>query len=158
MKRLRDTKVKKAFWGTVLPIASAAIGAIGSIVGSNEQRKAQEKQAKEMMRVQAENDRLQTLNASRDTMNNYFNNVTSPYELENNVWIGKYGGCAGRRKLKLGGGAALPLGNNTFLLRGRSHEDGGIKLNLGGKTKDVEWRYKNLKAGEFPNRYPHPLG
>jgi len=29
---------------------------------------------------------------------------------------------------------------------------------LGGKTKDITWRYKNLKTREFPNRYPHPLG
>ena len=153
MKRLRDIKVKKAFWGTVLPIASAAIGAIGSIVGGNEQRKAQEKQAKEMMRVQAENDRLQTLNASRDTMNNYFNNAVSPYELENNVWIGKYGGCAGRRKLKLGGsylrgGVAVPVAPNVSLLRGRKHSNGGIKHVENGKTI-AEYQDREVKR-EIP--------
>ena len=153
MKRLRDTKVKKAFWGTVLPIASAVIGSIGSIVGGNEQRKAQEKQAKEMMRVQAENDRLQTLNASRDTMNNYFNNTTSPYELENNVWIGKYGGCAGRRKLKLGGsylkgGVAVPVAPNVSLLRGRKHSNGGIKHIENGKTI-AEYQDREIKR-EIP--------
>jgi ribosomal protein S12 methylthiotransferase accessory factor len=31
-------------------------------------------------------------------------------------------------------------------------------LFLGGRTGDVCWRYKNLEQGEFPNKYPHPLG
>jgi ribosomal protein S12 methylthiotransferase accessory factor len=29
---------------------------------------------------------------------------------------------------------------------------------LGGRTDDVKWRYNNIKQGEFPNRFPHPLG
>jgi ribosomal protein S12 methylthiotransferase accessory factor len=37
------------------------------------------------------------------------------------------------------------------------HGDENIPF-LGGRTSDVKWRYKNLECGEFPNRYPHPLG
>jgi ribosomal protein S12 methylthiotransferase accessory factor len=29
---------------------------------------------------------------------------------------------------------------------------------LGGRTKDITWRYQNLKSRGFPNPYPHPLG
>jgi len=29
---------------------------------------------------------------------------------------------------------------------------------LGGRTGDVQWRYKGLAAGRFPNTFPHPLG
>lgn len=32
------------------------------------------------------------------------------------------------------------------------------ELFLGGRTKDVKWRYNNLKSRDFPNNYPHPLG
>ena len=37
------------------------------------------------------------------------------------------------------------------------HGDENIPF-LGGRTKDIEWRYKGLKKGVFPNVYPHPLG
>jgi ribosomal protein S12 methylthiotransferase accessory factor len=29
---------------------------------------------------------------------------------------------------------------------------------LGGRTGDASWRYKGIEHGEFPNKYPHPLG
>ena len=29
---------------------------------------------------------------------------------------------------------------------------------LGGRTKDVKWRYNGLKGGKYPNSFPHPLG
>lgn len=131
MKRLRDTKVKKAFWGTVLPIASAAIGAIGSIVTGNQQAKAQQEALRKQQEAQLRELNLQNLQSSATSINNYYSNYTPAEQ----YYSYAKGGCIGRRKLKLGGGAALPLGNNTFLLRGRSHENGGIKLNLGGKTK-----------------------
>lgn len=45
------------------------------------------------------------------------------------------------------------LSPDLALLHGDENE-----MFLGGRTKDVMWRYKNLKFGEFPNKYPHPLG
>jgi len=37
------------------------------------------------------------------------------------------------------------------------HGDENVPF-LGGRTGDVNWRYKDLKQDEFPNKYPHPLG
>ncbi len=31
-------------------------------------------------------------------------------------------------------------------------------LFLGGRTNDVKWRYSDLIPGDFPNKFPHPLG
>ncbi|MBR1936644.1 MAG: YcaO-like family protein [Bacilli bacterium] len=45
------------------------------------------------------------------------------------------------------------LSPDLALLHGDENE-----MFLGGKTKDIKWRYKDLKSLEFPNRYPHPLG
>ncbi len=45
------------------------------------------------------------------------------------------------------------LSPDLSLLHGDENE-----MFLGGKTKDITWRYKNLKSNGFPNRYPHPLG
>ena len=45
------------------------------------------------------------------------------------------------------------LSPDLSLLHGDENE-----MFLGGKTKDITWRYKNLKSNGFPNHYPHPLG
>ena len=45
------------------------------------------------------------------------------------------------------------LSPDLSLLHGDENE-----MFLGGRTKDIIWRYKGLKSREFPNHYPHPLG
>ena len=45
------------------------------------------------------------------------------------------------------------LSPDLSLLHGDENE-----MFLGGRTKDIKWRYKGLKSRGFPNCYPHPLG
>lgn len=122
----------------------AAIGAATSLLGGILNSNAQERQQREQRRLQEHNEaieRAQDLTESLGLMQaaqkEYEDRFRVPYS------------CGGRRKLRYGiritdGGYAIPIGRNTFLLRGGSHEDvnetgqTGIGMKVGGKVVEAE--------------------
>ena len=122
----------------------AVVSAAGSILGSILSSDAQEKQAEEQRRKeehQAALKRAEGLTKSLGLMQ------AAQKEYENRFRVNYANG--GRRRLRQGveitdGGYAIPIGQNTFLLRGGSHEDinetgqTGIGLNIGGKEIEAE--------------------
>lgn len=134
--RLRDAR-PKAFWG-------ALIGAATSVAGSLISAKQQEKAAEEQKRQQqlAEDRKLaanmtQVMNLNQNAQRAYEDMFRSNFALGGISRPGK--GIVVQR-----GGVAQPIGHNTFLLRGMSHDDknskgqSGIYLNLNGRNVEAE--------------------
>lgn len=122
----------------------AVIGAASSLLGGILNADAQEKQLEEQRRIQAQKDAItraenmtQALNLTQNAQKEYEDRFRLPYAK------------GGRRRLRDGvsitdGGYAIPMGDDTFLLRGGSHEDinetgqTGIGLNIGGNEIEAE--------------------
>lgn len=122
----------------------AVIGAASSLLGSILNSNAQEKQLEEQRRIQAHKDAVtraenmtQAFGLTQNAQKEYEDRFRLPYAK------------GGRRRLRDGvsitdGGYAIPIGQNTFLLRGGSHEDinetgqTGIGINIGGKEIEAE--------------------
>lgn len=139
----------KAWLGAVI---GAGASIFGSLLGAN----AQKKQLEEQRRIQEQQNAItraenitQSLNLTQDAQREY----------ENRFRIGYRNG--GRRRLRDGvkitdGGYGIPIGQNTFLLRGGSHDDinetgqTGIGINIGGKEIEAE-------GGEVVQKTPNEL-
>lgn len=123
LKNAGNADRPKAIWGALI---GAATSIAGNIINSNAQREQASRQAamEEAMRKKQEaNNMIESINLTR--------NAQKAYEEQYRTSYAK----GGRRKLRHGvqitdGGYAIPLGNNTFLLRGSSHQD----VNETGKT------------------------
>ena len=131
------TSRPKAWIGAVV---SAAGSILGSVLSSDAQRRQQE-ELRRQQEHQAAIERAEGLTESLGLMQ------SAQKEYENRFRVNYANG--GRRRLRQGvqitdGGYAIPIGQNTFLLRGGSHEDvnetgqTGIGLNVGGKEIEVE--------------------
>lgn len=142
-RRLRNTR-PKAFWGAVVGgLVGAGANILGSYMSSNAQVDAQKRAA---LRQEA-NDMYSNANS------NYQNRVSQVNQLVNSTANSLYSanqrqagfqnqfraiaknGAKKRKSIKdrvriTDGGVALPLGNDTFLLRGSSHS----QINESGKT------------------------
>lgn len=126
----------KAFLGAV-------IGAFGNIANSLIQGSQQE----EIARRQQEAEDRRYYSQLAANMSTVLNNRDAQEAYEKQFRMAYKNG--GRRRLRQGvnitdGGYAIPIGQNTFLLRGGSHEDinetgqTGIGLNISGKEIEAE--------------------
>lgn len=142
----------KAFWGALV---SSVIGAGANILGAQMQKDTQEE-------IMQENKRRESEKYYKDmarNMGNLLNSRDAQEAYENQFRTVYRGG--GKRKLRntvgiTDGGYAIPIDNNTFLLRGGSHEDinesgqTGIGLNIGGKEIEAE-------GGEVVQKTPNEI-
>lgn len=141
--RLRGER-PKAFWGTLV---GGAMNLIGSAISSKAQARAIKRQIeaqKEATQTQLElanNSNLaSTLNSYATATRNY--NDEDYYNLKYRLGGNKRLGS--NRIYITDGGDATKIGNNTYLLRGGSHEDvnetgqTGIGINVGGNEIEAE--------------------
>ena len=148
--------------GKVRPKAwiGAAIGAATSLLGGILSSNAQDAQQRALRRQQEHNaaiERAQGLTESLGLMQ------AAQKEYEDRFRVGYAKG--GRRSLKNGftitdGGYGVQIGNDTFLLRGGSHEDvnetgqTGIGLKIGGRVKGKEIE---AEGGEVVQKTPNEI-
>ena len=127
----------RAFWGALIP---AAINFVGGLITSSQQAKAQKRALEEQQRLAQQQLQISNQNNLATTLNNYASANNSYSDEDYNL---KYRNGGTRRLGSNGiiitdGGNAIRIGNNTFLLRGGSHEDinetgqTGIGINVGG--------------------------
>lgn len=137
LKRKQDDR-PRAFWGALI---SAGVGIINSINQAERAKKEAQRQAN----IQDYNNLLtsapsisQSMNAGIDYQQNYFNQFKQQARLGTTKRLG------GRNIMITDGGNAKRIGNNTYLLRGGSHEDinetgqTGIGINVGGNEIEAE--------------------
>jgi hypothetical protein len=133
----------RAFWGALIP---AAINFVGGLITSSQQAKAQKRALEEQQRLAQQQLQVSNQNNLATTLNNYASANNSYSDEDYNL---KYRN-GGTRRLGSNsititdGGNARKIGNNTYLLRGGSHEDinetgqTGIGINVGGNEIEAE--------------------
>lgn len=134
--RLRDAR-PKAFWGALI---GAATSVAGSLINANQQEKAAREQKRQQQLADDRNlaaNMTQVMALNQNAQRAYEDMFRSNFALGGVSRPGK--GIVVQR-----GGVAQPIGHNTFLLRGMSHDDvnqfgeSGIYLNVGGKDIEAE--------------------
>lgn len=149
------TERPKAFLGAV-------IGALGSVASSLISSDNQ----KELARQQQEAEDRRYYSQMATNLTNAFNNrdAQEAYERQFRVAYNK----GGRRRLRNGfritdGGYAIPMGDDTFLLRGGSHEDinesgqTGIGLNIYSKGGSANKAQIEAEGGEVVQQKPNEV-
>lgn len=140
MNRLKRKEADRprAFWGALI---SAGVGIASALLNS----KAQEKQRRLQANLEDYNNSLEeaqgmtnALNAGQDYQQNYLQQFKQQARLGTTRRLGS------RNIMITDGGNAKRIGNNTYLLRGGSHEDinetgqTGIGINVGGNEIEAE--------------------
>ena len=143
--------------------ADVIIGAASSLFGSILNADAQEKQLEEQRRIQAQKDAItraenmtQALGLTQNAQKEYEDRFRLPYAE------------GGRRRLRNGfritdGGYAIPMGDDTFLLRGGLHEDinetgqTGIGLKIYSKGGSVKNNQVEVEGGEVVQEKPNEI-
>ena len=128
----------RAFWGALI---SAGVGIASALLNSSAQRKQRQLQAS----LEDYNNSLKeaqsmtnALNAGQDYQQNYLQQFKQQARLGTTRRLGS------RNIMITDGGNAKKIGNNTYLLRGGSHEDinetgqTGIGINVGGNEIEAE--------------------
>lgn len=137
LKRKQNER-PQAFWGALI---GAGTSLVGGLLGNN----AAKKQAKLQANINDYNIALQDAQSATNAYNaalDYQQNYLQQFKQQ-----ARFGGVkrlGGRNIMITDGGNAKRIGNNTYLLRGGSHEDinetgqTGIGINVGGNEIEAE--------------------
>ena len=143
LKRAQTNKRPQAFWGSLIP---SALSFVGGLITSSQQAKAQRRALEEQQRLAKQQLDINNQNQLASTLNNYALAQQSYDDKDYNLKyrIGGVKRLGGRNIMITDGGNAKRIGNNTYLLRGGSHEDinetgqTGIGINVGGNEIEAE--------------------
>lgn len=133
----------QAFWGALIP---AALNFVGGLITTSQQTRAQKRAIEEQKRLAQQQFDISNQNQLASTLNNYALAQQSYDDKDYNLKyrIGGVKRLGGRNIMITDGGNAKRIGNNTYLLRGGSHEDinetgqTGIGINVGGNEIEAE--------------------
>lgn len=143
LKRTQINKRPQAFWGSLIP---SALSFVGGLITSSQQAKAQRRALEEQQRLAKQQLDISNQNQLASTLNNYVIAQQSYDDKDYNLKyrIGGVKRLGSRNIIITDGGNAKRIGNNTYLLRGGSHEDinetgqTGIGINVGGNEIEAE--------------------
>lgn len=143
LKRTQTNKRPQAFWGSLIP---SALSFVGGLITSSQQAKAQRRALEEQQRLAKQQLDISNQNQLASTLNNYALAQQSYDDKDYNLKyrIGGVKKLGGKNIMITDGGNAKRIGNNTYLLRGGSHEDinetgqTGIGINVGGNEIEAE--------------------
>lgn len=122
-------KRKQAFLGAIIGAVGSIAGGVINAISSNKQRKQQEKLQEEQRRLKEDNSLTESYSTNAE--------LQKEYQLRQNMEY-KAGGKDAVKPIITKGGTAVPLGNNLSLLRGRSHNTGGIIIGTGKNSIEAE--------------------
>lgn len=133
----------QAFWGALIP---AALNFVGGLITTSQQSRAQKRAIEEQKRLAQQQLEVSNQNQLAATLNNYASAQQSYDDRDYNLKyrIGGVKRLGGKNIMITDGGNAKRIGNNTYLLRGGSHEDinetgqTGIGINVGGNEIEAE--------------------
>lgn len=143
LKRTQTNKRPQAFWGSLIP---SALSFVGGLITSSQQAKAQRRALEEQQRLAKQQLDINNQNQLASTLNNYALAQQSYDDKDYNLKyrIGGVKRLGSKNIMITDGGNAKRIGNNTYLLRGGSHEDinetgqTGIGINVGGNEIEAE--------------------
>lgn len=133
----------RAFWGALIP---TALNFVGGLITTSQQSRAQKRAIEEQKRLAQQQLEVSNQNQLAAALNNYAIAQQSYDDKDYNLKyrIGGVKRLGGRNIMITDGGNAKRIGNNTYLLRGGSHEDinetgqTGIGINVGGNEIEAE--------------------
>lgn len=133
----------QAFWGALIP---TVLNFVGGLITTSQQSRAQKRAIEEQKRLAQQQLEVSNQNQLVATLNNYAIAQQSYDDKDYNLKyrIGGVKRLGDRNIMITDGGNAKRIGNNTYLLRGGSHEDinetgqTGIGINVGGNEIEAE--------------------
>lgn len=143
MKRINEQR-PKAFVGALIGLAGSVVG---GILSSNAKKKEEAKQRAINRARMAHETNINQANSSNETFANLEQNKEILQENFQNKFMRTGGKTSKSSELSprkgvtpniAEGGKAIPIKKNTYLLKGRKHETGGIVIGKGKKSIEAE--------------------
>ena len=159
MKEQRNKK-----WiGAAIGLVSTGIGLISNLISKNKQRKAEEKARQEQLALEAKQKAEEEARQRNQALNAQYADTSYIDEFQKRIEFKKGGKIKHKIEAENGeiiksdkpiiiknGGIAIPLGNGYNLLKGKTHEQGGIDIDLKGDGR--VWSDVPFLNGESPAR------
>lgn len=134
MKAKKLNERPKAFIGALISVGASVAG---NLIGKSQQKKAQ-KQQEEIAQKQAE---FSAAQQQAPILSEVLNNNRKNFRTIGNELIMRNGGNIPRKgvvPLVAEGGTAIPIKKDSFLLKGRKHNTGGIVIGKGKNSIEAE--------------------
>lgn len=134
MKAKKLNKRPKAFIGALISVGASVAG---NLIGKSQQKKAQ-KQQEELAQKQAE---FSAAQQQAPILSEVLNNNRKNFRTIGDELIMRNGGNIPRKgvvPLVAEGGTAIPIKKDSFLLKGRKHNTGGIVIGKGKNSIEAE--------------------
>ena len=134
MKAKKLNERPKAFIGALISVGASVAG---NLIGKSQQKKAQ-KQQEEIAQKQAE---FSAAQQQAPILSEVLNNNRKNFRTIGDELIMRNGGnipCKGVVPLVAEGGTAIPIKKDSFLLKGRKHNTGGIVIGKGKNSIEAE--------------------
>lgn len=134
MKAKKLNKRPKAFIGALISVGASVAG---NLIGKSQQKKAQ-KQQEEIAQKQAE---FSAAQQQAPILSEVLNNNRKNFRTIGDELIMRNGGNIPRKEvvpLVAEGGTAIPIKKDSFLLKGRKHNTGGIVIGKGKNSIEAE--------------------
>lgn len=134
MKAKKLNERPKAFIGALISVGASVAG---NLIGKSQQKKAQ-KQQEEIARKQAE---FSAAQQQAPILSEVLNNNRKNFRTIGDELIMRNGGNIPRKgvvPLVAEGGTAIPIKKDSFLLKGRKHNTGGIVIGKGKNSIEAE--------------------
>lgn len=134
MKAKKLNERPKAFIGALISVGASVAG---NLIGKSQQKKAQ-KQQEEITQKQAE---FSAAQQQAPILNEVLNNNRKNFRTIGDELIMRNGGNIPRKgvvPLVAEGGTAIPIKKDSFLLKGRKHNTGGIVIGKGKNSIEAE--------------------
>lgn len=156
-------KRNKKWIGAAIGLASTGINLISNLISKNKQRKAEEKARQEQLALEAKQ-KAEEESRQRDQMlTAQYSDTSYIDEFQKRIEFKKGGKIKHKIEAENGeiiksdkpiiiknGGIAIPLGDGYNLLKGKTHEQGGIDIDLKGDGR--VWSDVPFLNGESPAR------
>ena len=134
MKAKKLNERPKAFIGALISVGASVAG---NLIGKSQQKKAQ-KQQEELAQKQAE---FSAAQQQAPILSEVLNNNRKNFSTIGDELIMRNGGNIPRKRvtpLVAEGGTAIPIKKDSFLLKGRKHNTGGIVIGKGKNSIEAE--------------------
>ena len=134
MKAKKLNERPKAFIGALISVGASVVG---NLIGKSQQKKAQ-KQQEEIAQKQAE---FSAAQQQAPILSEVLNNNRKNFRTIGDELIMRNGGNIPRKgvvPLVAEGGTAIPIKKDSFLLKGRKHNTGGIVIGKGKNSIEAE--------------------
>lgn len=147
---MRKCSIKRpqAFWGTLIGLAGTVAS---SLINANQQKKYLAAQTANQKSYDDDIKKYTLAQNQTNVLNDMLLNEENFKDKGEDLIFNEGGKISTKAPFKItSGGTAIPIGNQSFLLRGRSHNTGGIDMTFGKNKRNVNI---NAEGGEVVTKF-----